>query len=138
MTGRVRRAHLLALLAALATVVVMTALWIVNLRMGPPLEGFTGGPMLISMPLFLLLVVGVWLVVRAMLGGRFRWHALLVVIVAAAFALAPVILYCGPVACFAPGPNRLLGWFVVVGAALTALVHHLVYEATSGEGRNVA
>lgn len=137
MANTERRAHLLALLAALATVVVMTALWIVNLRMGPPLEGFTGGPMLVSMPIFLLLVVGVWLVVRALLQGRFQWHAVVVVIVAAAFALAPVILYCGPVACFSPGPNRLLGWFVVGGAALTALVHHLVYQAISGE-RHVA
>lgn len=132
-----RRAHLLALLAALAAVVVVTALWIVNLRMGPPLEGFTGGPMLIAMPMFLLLVVGAWLVVRVLLQGRVRWHVVLVVVVAAAFALAPVVLYCGP-ACFAPGPNRLLGWFVVVGAAATALVHHLVFEALSGENRNVA
>jgi hypothetical protein len=133
-----RRAHLLALLAALAAVVVVTALWIVNLRMGPPLEGFTGGPMLISMPMFLLLVVGAWLVVRALLQGTIRWHVVLVVVVAAAFALAPVILYCGPVACFAPGPNRLLGWFVVVGAGIVALVHHLVFEALSGDNRNVA
>jgi hypothetical protein len=127
-----------ALLAALGVVVVMSVLWIINLNMGPPIEGFMGGPMVISLPIFLLLVVGAWFVVRALLQGRFQWHAVTVVVVAAAIAIAPIILYCGPVACFAPGPNRYLGWFVLAGTALAALAHHLVFEALSGESRHVA
>ena len=53
-------------------------------------------------------------------------------------ALAYVItaVYCGPVACFQPGPNRLMGWFVVLGVAAAALVHQVVLEATSGGSRN--
>jgi hypothetical protein len=121
------RAHAYALIGALMVLVLVSALWIVNLRRGPALDGFTGGPMVIFVPFFLLIVTGLWLAVRAMLHGRVHWRGLTVVVA----ALAPVILYCGPVACFAPGPNRLMGWFVVLGVALAALVHHIVLEASS-------
>jgi hypothetical protein len=49
-----------------------------------------------------------------------------------------VIGYCGPVACFAPGPSRLMGWFVLGGVAIAALLHHLVlnrFTPVSDHGR---
>jgi hypothetical protein len=132
------RAHVYALLAAFVAVVVVSALWIVNLRMGPPLDGFTGGPMVIFVPFFLLILSGLWFAVRAVLHGRVHWRWLTVIVAAAALAVAPVILYCGPVACFTPGANRQMGWFVVGGLALVALVHHIVLNATSRGARHAA
>lgn len=136
MTKRPMRARLWALIAALAALVAVSALWIVHLRLGPRLDGFTGGPMVVFVPFFLLVATGLWLAVRAVLHGRVHWRALTVLAAAVALTLVLIVLYCGPAACFVPGPNRLLGWFVVGGAGLAALVHHLVLEATSGGSRH--
>ena len=135
---RTARAHVYALLATLVAILIVSALWILNLGMGPPLDGFTGGPMVIFVPFFLLIVSGLWLAVRAVLHGRVHWRAITVVVAAAALALAPIVLYCGPVSCFAPGPNRLLGWFVLGGVAFAALAHHIVLEASSRAARHAA
>ena len=37
-----------------------------------------------------------------------------------------VVGYCGPLACFASGNNRLMGWLFVGGVAAPALLHHIV------------
>lgn len=138
MTKRPARAHLWALIAAFIAILAVSSLWIVNLRMGPPLDGFTGGPMVIFVPVFVLFLTGMWFAARGVLHGRVHWRAITVLVVALVFAYAVVVVYCGPVACFAPGPNRLMGWFVVGGVALAALVHHLVLESMSGGFRHAA
>jgi hypothetical protein len=121
--------HGLAILAALLVVVATTALWIVNLRMGPPMEGFTGGPMALSLPILLLVLTVVWVVIRSVAG--LRWSALSVFLASAIAAYVLAAIWCGPVACFVPGPNRLMGWFLVGGIAIAALAHHLVLAAFS-------
>lgn len=119
-------AHILALAAALLAVLAASALWIVNLRLGPPLDGWTAGPMVIFVPVFLLIVTIVWLAIRAALHGRIAWHATTVLVGSLVLSIVLVIGYCGPLACFTPGNNRLMGWFVVGGLASAALVHHIV------------
>jgi hypothetical protein len=48
-----------------------------------------------------------------------------VILVSATSAYLIVAMTCGPVACFQQGSNRAMGWFIVGGVALAALVHHL-------------
>jgi hypothetical protein len=120
----------------LVVFVVVSGLWLTHYKSYPRGTGFddlTG----VFVPFALLVLTGLWLVVRALLHGRVHWRTVTVVVVALAFALAPVIVYCGPVSCFAPGPNRLMGWFVVGGVALAALVHHLVLERLTPEAGSV-
>ena len=133
---RAARAHIVALVAALATIVVVSALWIANLRMGPAVGGWLAGPMVVFVPFGVVVVTAFWLIVRGLLHGRVRWRALTVLAAAGGLALVVVAGYCGPLACFMPGPNRLMGWFLVVGVALTALVHHLVLDRFPPEPDN--
>jgi hypothetical protein len=135
---RPARAHIFAVMAAFLAIIAASALWIVNLRSGPRLDGFTGGAMVIFVPLLLLIVLGIWLAIRGALHGRVAWRTLTVLIGSLVLASLFVIGYCGPVACFVPGSNRLMGWFVLGGAALAALVHHLVlnrFTPVSDNGR---
>jgi hypothetical protein len=130
---RPARAHILALLSALATIVAVSALWIVNLRLGPRLEGFTAGPMVIFVPFAMVVLTAFWLFIRGALHGRLVWTTVMVLGWGLGLSLVTVAAYCGPVACFVPGNNRLMGWFVVGGVTLAALIHHLVLNAFSGE-----
>ena len=123
---RPARAHIFALIAAFVAIVAVSALWIVNLRSGPPFDGWTAGPMVIFVPFFLLIVTVIWLLIRGVLHGRVQWGAVGVVLAALALSAVMIVAYCGPVACFVPGNNRLLGWFIVGGAVLAAAVHHFV------------
>ncbi len=132
--GRVKyplKAHLLALVAAFAVVIVVVGLWIVALRMGPRMDSFVAGPMIIAAPFLLVAGIFLWLCLRA--GIWIRWTALTVLGVSFGFAVIAVALICGPTACFTPGPNRMMGWFVVGGVAAAALAHHLALVAVSGE-----
>jgi hypothetical protein len=127
---RTGRAHAFALLAAFVCIVVISALWIVNLKMGPPLEAWTGGATVIFVPLVLIILTAGWLVIRGVLHGRVHWRALTVLAVTAIASLVIVVVTCGPTQCFLPSrSNYFMGWFVVIGVALTALVHHLVLDA---------
>jgi hypothetical protein len=131
------RAHVVSLLATLATMVAVSALWIVNLSLGPPLEAWTGGATVIMIPIGLLVLTAGWFAIRGVLHGRVHWRAISVLAVTIIVSLAIVVVTCGPIACFAPGrPNYAAGWFVVGGLALTALVHHVVLNAMSGVGRD--
>jgi hypothetical protein len=118
-------AHSIAIAAAFLAIVAATAAWIANLRAGPKL-GLEAGAMVVIVPLALLVLTAIWLVVRAMLGGRQRWGALGATTICAVLAYVIVALTCGPVACFQAGPNRAMGWFLVGGVALAALVHHVL------------
>lgn len=124
-------AHILALIAGLATVVATSALWIVSLRLGPPLDGWVAGPMVIFVPALVLILLTVWLLVRAALHGRIRWRISTVALATLLPAVAVVVLNCGPTACFVPGNDRLLGWFVVGGVVAAALIHHVVLILTT-------
>jgi hypothetical protein len=135
---RPARAHIFALVAAFLAIIAVSALWIVNLRSGPPLDGFTAGPMVIFVPFFLLIIFAVWLAIRGALQGRIAWRSATVPFGALLLAVVFVIGYCGPVACFTPGSNRLMGWFVLGGVAFAALLHHLVlnrFTPASDNGR---
>jgi hypothetical protein len=123
---RPARAHILALIAALAAIIATSALWVVNLRLGPPLDGWVAGPMVVFVPAIVLILSAIWLLVRAVLHGRVRWRSSSVLAATLGLSLVVVLFTCGPIACFTPGNNRLLGWFVAGGVAIAGLVHHLV------------
>jgi hypothetical protein len=133
---RSARAHIFALLGAFLAIVAVSALWIVNLRLGPPLDGWTAGPMVVFVPAFILILTAVWLLVRAALHGRVHWRKRTVILATLIPALIVVVLQCGPVACFTPGNDRLLGWFVVLGVVIAALVHHLVLNRFTPVSQN--
>jgi hypothetical protein len=124
------QAHVWSLLAALVVVIAVSAAWLAWYKTFPRGTGFddlTG----IVVPFGLLILVGLWLVIRALAHGRVVWG--LATVVGAALALTYVLtaIYCGPLACFTPGPSRLMGWFLVGGAVLAALAHHLVLTGVS-------
>jgi hypothetical protein len=126
-------AHLAAIAAGLAVIILVSAAWIVHLRLGPRLDGWVAGPMIIGVPFVLLVTGAAWLVMRAILQ---RWRpltALSAVLVATLTVYAAMTVTCGgPFACLMPGPNRMLGWFVLAGIALFALVHHIVLTRMRG------
>ena len=130
-------AHLLALLAALVVVVAVSAVWLMHFKSYPRGTGFDGLTG-IFVPFVLLVLSGLWLLVRTLLHRRVRWRTVTVAITALAFALAPVILNCGPTACFTPGPEKMMGWFVVIGVVLAALVHHVLLARLTPENDHAA
>jgi hypothetical protein len=123
--SRPARAHVAAIAASAVVVVAVSALWLMHFRTYPGGSGFDDLSS-VYVPFALLGLSALWLVVRALLEGRFRWRVVTVFIVSLAFALAPVLIYCGPVACFIPGPQKYMGWFLVIGVAVAALAHHIV------------
>jgi hypothetical protein len=128
-------AHIFALIATLLAIVAVGALWLAYYRTYPRGTGFddlTG----IFVPFALLFLVGVWLVVRAIAHHRVQWRVLTVIVAALALAYAQVAVYCGPVSCFTSGSNRFMGWFLVGGAALAALVHHFVLNRFTPASQN--
>jgi hypothetical protein len=118
-------AHSVAIGAVILVIVGVSAAWIASLRSGPKL-GLEAGAMVIMVPLALAVLTAMWLVAWAMIGGRLRLGAIGMTAVAAILAFAVVAFTCGPVACFQAGPNRGVGWFLVGGVALAALVHHVL------------
>ena len=119
-------AHALAILAAFAVIVAVTALWIVHLRLGPRLDGWTGGITLVFVPVLLLILMAFWLIARPILGHWIDWRLGLVAAATIVPVYVLVAITCGPIACFRQGPNRAMGWFIVGGVALAALTHHLL------------
>jgi hypothetical protein len=127
-------AYLVAAAAAFVVIVVVTALWIVHLRLGPRLDGWVAGPMVLFVPMFLLILTGCWLIARPVLGRWIDWR---LGTVAAATLIGVYLLtavICGPIACFQPGPNRAMGWFIVIGVAAAALMHHLLWTRLRRNG----
>jgi hypothetical protein len=118
-------AHSIAIAAVILVIVTVTAGWIVNLRAGPKL-GLEAGAMVVMVPLALFVLTAMWLTVRAMAEKRLRLNALAATAICAFFAYILVAVTCGPIACFQAGPNRAMGWFLVGGVALAALVHHVL------------
>ena len=115
------------LLAAVAVIVAVSAAWIVHLRLGPRLEGWVAGPMVIFVPMMALVIYGVWMLVRAVAGRWIRWAAGTVALGSAATVLVVLGVYCGPTACFvADSPNRQLGWFVLAAVVGAAIAYQLV------------
>lgn len=131
--GRVVRAFLLSVLAEFLVLFAVIALWILNLRLGPPIEGFSGGPLLALVPMLLLTLGIVWIALRFGMRRSINWTPGTVAAAAGGFGFVAIAFSCGPGACFMPGEYRLLGWFVVGGIVLAALVHHWVYVRFAGE-----
>lgn len=121
-------AQLLAVFAAFGAVAAVSIGWVIHLRVRPDFDGWTPGPMMLGVPVVLVVLTIIWLLARALLGKRMRWSLAALLVASTAFAYAVVAVMCGPVACFQPGSNRLLGWFITGGVALAALTHHLVRE----------
>jgi hypothetical protein len=133
--NRAGLAHSIAVIAALEAIVLTSVAWVVNLRGGPRL-GLEAGAVAIFLPLGLLVLFGMWLVLRFILLRRLAWNALLAVAAALALGYLVVAASCGPTACFTASPNRYMGWFLVLGAASAALLHHLVLVAFNKKNPN--
>jgi hypothetical protein len=131
--GRTTRAFLLSVLAEFAVLFAVIGLWILHLRLGPPIEGFAGGPLLAAVPMLLLTLGIVWNALRFSMRRSISWNPVTVAAAAGGFGFVAIAFTCGPTACFIPGENRLLGWFVVGGITLAALAHHKVYVRFAGE-----
>lgn len=123
-------AHVWSLVAAAVVLVGVSALWL--LWRG----GSLGDVGAAEVPFGLLFLTAVWLIVRAVAHGRMSWHVVTVIVAAAALAYGQVAIYCGPFACFAGGDAAMMGWFLVGGAVLIALVHHFVLETATKGGRH--
>ena len=133
------RAHIVALIASFVTILAVSALWIVNLRMGPELDGFTGGAMVVFVPFAHpdrdgCLSAGPRIAPppHTVAGGdrgdyvdRFR-----------AVRRSSSIAVRSPVS--RPDENRLMGWFIIAGVALAALVHHVVLDRFPAEAAHAA
>ncbi len=136
---RSSRAHIVALSAAFVTFVVICALWIISLRLGPPPAPLVAGAAAVMVPLALLVMSAIWFFIRAAMHGRMQWRVITVLSVTIVVPLVIVTMYCGPIACYAAGPpNHMLGEFIIGGSALIAIVHHLVlnrYPAEPEDGR---
>jgi hypothetical protein len=129
------KAQAAAIGVAFLVIVAVSAGWIVHLRMGPKLDGWTAGPMILGVPVVLIGLTVIWLIARGLVGRRAQWSVAVPVVASAVFAYAVVAVMCGPIACFQQGPNRAMGWFIVGGVMAAALAHHLVRRRyTSGEG----
>jgi len=133
---RPARAHVFALIAAFVAIVAVSAMWIVNLKLGPRLDGWTGGPMVIFVPLVLIILTAIWLVIRGVLHGRVLWRVSTVALATFIPTLIIVIVNCGPIACFTPGNERLMGWFVAGGMVGVSLIHHLVLNSFTPVSEN--
>jgi hypothetical protein len=131
--GRAVRAFLLAALAEFAVLFGVIGLWLLYLDLGPPIDSFTGGPLLAAVPMLLLTLGIVWIALRFGMRRSINWTPATVAAGAAGFGFVAVAFSCGATACFVPGANRLLGWFVVGGIVLAALAHHYVYVRFAGE-----
>jgi hypothetical protein len=125
-------AYLTACAVAGAELIAVTALWIVHLRTGPPLDGWVAGPMVVAVPFALLFLFVIWLIERALLGPRIAWTAVRVLIGCGILAYAVTTAFCGPTACFRNGPNRAMGWFIVLGVVAMAVTHHLLFMRLRG------
>ncbi len=119
------RAHTRALIAAFVTFLVVDALWVVTLRLGPRM-GLEAGALVLFVPVYLFILGLVWFAVRYV--ARVRWRVTNVLAVTVIVPLVLVMADCGPIACFVPGPDQMSGWFVVVGLPLIALAHHFVLD----------
>ncbi len=129
----VARAFLLSVLAEFAVLFAVIGLWILSVRLGPPIDGFAGAPLLAMVPMLLLTLGIVWNVIRFSMRHSINWTSATIAGSAAGFGFVAIAFTCGPTACFIPGENRLLGWFVVGGIILAALAQHKVYVRLAGE-----
>jgi hypothetical protein len=92
--------------------------------------------MLIFVPMLLLIMTATWLIARPILGRWIDWRLGTVIGTTAVSAYLLLALSCGPIACFLPGTNRAMGWFMVAGVALAAGTHHLVHSRLQQRARN--
>ncbi len=128
-------AQAVSLIAALEVIVLASLAWVLNLRSGPVL-GLESGAILLFLPLALIIVFAMWLVLRFLLLRRLRWPALLVLAASLVLGYLMVAASCGPVACFQPGPNRMMGWYLVLGVAGAALAHHFALTSFNKKNPN--
>jgi hypothetical protein len=119
-------ANYAAIAAAGMVVILATGAFLILLPRGPGVEI---GSWPLMMPFGLAGIVALWIVLRVVLLRSVAWTALVVVLSSLAFAYVLTAALCGPVACFQASPRYHMGWFIVGGAVLAALVHHLAYSS---------
>lgn len=132
---RVALPHAVSVIAALEVIALASLAWVVNVRSGPPI-GPRSGVIVVFMPLALLILFAMWMVLRFVILRRIAWPAYLVLAVAIVVGYLIVAASCGPTACFVPGPNRFMGWYLVLGVAGAAFVHHLALTSFDKKNPN--
>jgi hypothetical protein len=128
-------ANLAAIGAALLAIVVISAVWIVFLRNGPKLDAWVAGPMIVAVPLALLVLTAMWLLARVALARWVEWNSVRVLAGSLMLAYLVTAITCGPIACFQALPSFWVGWFLVLGAAIAACVHHATFTQLLGRLR---
>ena len=117
--------HLSAYGIALLSIIATTAVWIRHLQLGPPLDPWTGGPMLLFVPVILILFSLGWLVIRFIMQKFIQLSTIRVVVVSFLLLLIGQLLICGTEQCFSLGSSeRGVSWFLIGGGVFFALVHH--------------
>lgn len=128
-------APIVSLIAAAEIIVLASLAWLANLRNGPTF-GLESGAILLFMPLALVIIFAMWLVLRFLLLRHLPWPALLVLAASLVLGYLMVAASCGPVECFQPGPNRMMGWYLVLGVAGAALAHHFALTSFNKKNPN--
>ena len=118
-------AHVVAIGAAVLGIMVVSALWIVFLRTIPQLDAWVAGPLVVAVPFALVVALVMWLIVRGLAARRVRWNAALVLAISAVITYVATAITCGPISCFRALPSFYVGWFLVIGSATVALIHHI-------------
>lgn len=120
------KAHMLAVASGFLGVLLVCAAWITSLRLGPPLEAWVAGATIAFVPVVLVLLAILAMAVNLVFENLRPRGLLAATLTGAALALGAVLFSCGPFACFLPGVNRMMGWFLVLGTALAAALHQIV------------
>ncbi len=125
-------AYLIAIGAALLAIIIVSAVWIGFLRTGPQLDAWIAGPMILAVPAALVVLNAMWLLLRAALARFVAWTLPRVALASIVLAYVATGITCGPVACFQALPSFRAGWFLVIGAAIAAIVHHVTFRQLQG------
>ncbi len=120
-------AYLVAIGAALLSIVVISAIWIVFLQTGPQLDAWVAGPMILAVPVALMILMAMWLIARAALARWIAWSTVRVLAGSLVLAYLATAVTCGPIACFRALPSFGVGWFLVIGTTIAAGVHHATF-----------
>jgi hypothetical protein len=119
-------ANYASIAAAGMVVFLATGAFLILLPRGPGVEI---GSWPLMMPFGLAAIVALWIVLRVVLLKSLAWTAIAVALSSLVFAYALTAALCGPIACFQASPRYHMGWFIVGGAVLAALIHHLAYSS---------
>lgn len=121
-------AYLVAVGSALLAIIIVSTVWVGFLRTGPKLDAWVAGPIIVAVPVALVALTAMWLLLRAGLARWVTWNVGRVLAASLVLAYILTAITCGPVACFQALPSFWVGWFLLLGTAIAACVHHAIFR----------